>query len=232
MDDVDSGCNQVNDVVRSDAMHALAALALVTALNKTPAVVTLADKAIVCEPNSDVSNSGCGNNGSGNSGFHNIGNGNSGSRNIGNGNSGHDNVGDGNSGCGNTGIANSGGSNVGVGLSGGSGCNPSTPPPTTPPTTPPVIVIPGETGIPGAPVPTATESATLPLTGSSTAGPLALATGLLMSGMAAVTLANRRRRLLVVAPTGGRSEPLSVALGLLLSGKSTGTDRSDDAPSS
>lgn len=207
-----NGCNHLNDDVRSDAMHALAALALVTALNKTPPAATLANKPIVCAPNSDVSSSGCGNVGPGNSGWNNTGSGNSGSDNVGNGNSGHNNVGDGNSGCGNTGIANSGAGNVGVGLSGGTGCGPVTvvtnPPPTTPGTT-----------IPGAPLPTETESATLPLTGSSTAAPLALATGLMMSGVAAVTLANRRRRFLAVARTDTDSVPLSEALGLLLTGK-------------
>jgi LPXTG-motif cell wall-anchored protein len=62
---------------------------------------------------------------------------------------------------------------------------------------------------------------TLPLTGSSSTGPLTLALGLMASGAMAVGLANRRRHAMAAA-TGGEVIPLSTAVGLLLTGRATG----------
>jgi len=151
-----------------------------------------------CLPNTDISSSGCGNSGPGNSGFGNDGTGNSGTGNHGIGNSGQDNfgvgnsgtgnTGTGNSGCGNTGLANSGFGNTGTALSGGSGSCEGT-------SVPPVVIT-----VPGIELPPTEVSevvpssvATLPLTGSDTAMPLAVALGLLLSGGAAVALTGRRR---------------------------------------
>ncbi len=190
--------------------------------------------AATCAPNADISSSGCGNAGPGNSGFNNSGSGNSGTDNtgkgnsgtlnVGNGNSGVGNVGNGNSGCFNTGTANSGGGNVGTGLSGGNtSCTPTTgPPPTLGPPAP------GHhnPGVTSAAVPEAepgiltSQTGTLPLTGNTSTAPIALAVGLLISGSAAVALANRRR-MASAGLNGTTTEspvPLSAALGMLLTG--------------
>jgi len=193
--------------------------------------------AVTCAPNSDISSSGCGNTGPGNSGFNNSGTGNSGTQNtgvansgalnVGNGNSGVGNTGNGNSGCSNTGTANSGGGNTGTGLSGGSSaCTPSSPPPTFGPPLP---------HIPGTTVPVATpgiltsQTGTLPLTGNTSSAPIILALGLLASGAAAVTLANRRR-IASAGLNGTTTEspvPLPVALGMLLTGGASARKRRD-----
>ncbi len=116
-------------------MSALATLALVTALTRQPSPASLAAQPIVCAKNANVSDSGCGNTGTGNSGTGNTGSGNSGHfnigvansglANVGTGNSGTGNVGNGNSGGCNTGTGNSGGGNVGTGNSGGVPCTPA-----------------------------------------------------------------------------------------------------------
>ncbi len=202
----------------------VASLALATALSRHSAPSALVSRPIVCAPNADISSSGCGNVGIGNSGAGNTGNGNSGAGNTGNGNSGFGNTGNGNSGCGNVGIANSGAGNVGVGLSGGTSCPGPVkrPPPTTPPTTSPTESHSGTTlGAAGAA--TQVVVATLPLTGRNSTGPLTLAVGLMLSGGAVVTLANRRRHA-VAAATGGELLPLSAAVGLLLTGRAHTAD--------
>jgi LPXTG-motif cell wall-anchored protein len=189
----------------------VAGLALAAALAKGPAAPSLVSHPIACAPNSDISDSGCGNtgvgnsglnnNGAGNSGATNTGNGNSGTLNIGNGNSGTGNIGNGNSGCGNVGTANSGNGNTGTGLSGGGTvCVPAKP--VT------VVTAPGATPVSGA---------TLPLTGRNSTEPIALAMGLMVSGAAAIGLANRRRHVMA-ATSGGELIPLSDAVGHLLTG--------------
>jgi LPXTG-motif cell wall-anchored protein len=214
----------------------VAGLALVTALSRHSAPSALVSSPIVCAPNADISSSGCGNTGIGqsgisntgtaNSGAGNVGVANSGTGNVGVANSGTGNVGTGNSGCGNNGVANSGGGNTGTALSGGFSCSHFTPPPpTTPPTT--TVIHGGTTTLPPATSVSAEVTvATLPVTGRNSSSPLALALGLMVSGGAAVTLANRRRRAIAVA-TGGELMPLSAAVGLLLTGRGRVADPQD-----
>ena len=203
----------------------VASLALVHALSRSTAPTALVTQPITCTTNANISDSGCGNtgwgnsgwgnNGTGNSGTTNTGTGNSGLSNTGNGNSGEFNVGNGNSGCGNTGVGNSGGGNVGAGDSGGISCSAFTAPTTVPITTVTTTIHPG---IPTASTVTPAPIATLPLTGRNSEAPLELALGLMVTGAAAVGLANRRRHALA-ASTGGELIPLSAAVGLLLTGR-------------
>jgi len=211
-------------------MSALATLALVTALTRQPSPASLAAQPIVCAKNANVSDSGCGNTGTGNSGWGNVGNGNSGRLNIGIANSGLANIGAGNSGTGNVGNGNSGGCNVGTGNSGGgnvgsgnSGGIPCTTPPGVSTTATTVVG-----SVPTAPASSAKSGATLPLTGSRTEGPILLAVGLMMAGAATVGVANRRRRAMV-ATTGGELVPLSAAVGLLLTGRAKASEPRDQA---
>lgn len=216
-------------------MSALAALALVTALTRQPSSAALVTQPITCAKNSDVSESGCGNTGTGNSGRGNAGAGNSGALNIGIGNSGLANVGNGNSGTGNVGNGNSGGCNVGTGNSGGgnSGTGNSGGIPCTVATTPPVTTgttVTTATTIARAHPSTPVSGPVLPLTGSRTDGPILLAMGLMMAGAGTVGLANRRRHTLA-ATTGGELVPLSAAVGLLLTGRAQASEPRDEVTS-
>jgi len=226
------GCVENTDQLPSATMLS-SALVMLVALNRQPAQSALVTHPIVCAANADVSDSGCGNTGTGNSGTGNSGTGNSGTANvgvansglanIGTANSGAGNVGTGNSGCGNTGTANSGGGNVGTGNSGGFSCAGFTPP-TTPVT---VTSVPGGvTTIPTATAGTPVPVATLPLTGRNSSEPVTLALGLLLTGAAAVGLANRRRHNLAVV-NGGEVVPLASAVGLLLTGRAKASDSPD-----
>lgn len=242
----------VTHPLRSASMSALVArrigvsLALAAGLSlplfaQQASAASLTSSPIPCAPNADVSSSGCGNTGAGNSGFGNTGGGNSGAGNTGTGNSGTNNNGTansgtgnngtGNSGCNNTGVANSGNGNVGVALSGGTPCpasvTPTTPPPTTPPTTPrttPTTVENEESTLPTAVPPTGGAVGTLPVTGRNSTTPITLAFGLLLTGVAAVGLANRRRHAFA-AVNGGELMPLSAAMGLLLTGRAKAAEK-------
>lgn len=205
---------------------ALSAPVLAQAASAAPLAAT---QRIVCAPNADISDSGCGNTGIGNSGFGNNGTGNSGAGNTGVANSGVGNTGTGNSGCGNLGVANSGAGNVGVANSGGTTCTTSTP------STTPTTVVQGHpsscddctsVSVATQAVVSQASSASLPLTGGNSTGPLTLAMGLLLTGAAAVTLANRRRHAMAVA-NGGELIPLSAAVGLLLTGRAKGSSSNE-----
>ena len=217
----------------------VAGLALATALSRHGAASqSLAADPIVCAANSSVSDSGCGNTGTGNSGSGNTGTANSGDLNNGTGNSGIANTGTansgignngtGNSGCGNSGTSNSGGGNVGTALSGGVDC-----PITVVTTAGTTTTVKGTTTtvkgttttVKTAPSPNATKtSSSLPVTGTDTTGPVTLAVGLMLSGAAAVGIANRRRHAVATA-TGSEPVALSTAVGLLLTGRAKSAER-------
>jgi LPXTG-motif cell wall-anchored protein len=217
----------------------VAGLALATALSRHGAATqSLAATPIVCAPNSSVSDSGCGNTGTGNSGSGNSGTSNSGDLNNGTGNSGIGNTGTaesgignngtGNSGCGNSGTSNSGGANVGTSLSGGVSCPitvGTTPGGTTTTVKGTTTTVKGTTTtVKKASPPSASKTSSLPVTGTDTTGPLTLAVGLMLSGAAAVGIANKRRHA-VAAATGGEPVPLSTAVGLLLTGRAKAAER-------
>ncbi len=219
----------------------VAGLALVTALSRHSAPSALVSHPIVCAPNASISSSGCGNTGTGQSGIANVGTGNSGAGNngtansgagnVGTANSGFNNVGTGNSGCSNNGIANSGGGNTGVANSGGFPCSGTPGPPPPPPTTVPGGHVTTTTTVKGtseAPEPVPGSVATLPVTGRNSSAPITLALGLMLSGAAAVTFANRRRHAMAVV-SGGELMPLSAAMGLLLTGRAKAEAPADTA---
>ncbi|MDQ6615995.1 MAG: LPXTG cell wall anchor domain-containing protein [Actinomycetota bacterium] len=234
----------MTDELRSDAMSALVAgLALATALSQRAAPTALVSSPIVCAKNADISQSGCGHDAGspgasgfgqqdspGASGFHNVRSpGASGSNNV-------DSPGA--SGCNN--VSSAGASGNGhvnsPGASGGPPCSSSTPPPTPPPTIcidscTTVTTGGGSSTTLGVALPVnGAVVATLPLTGRDSTAPLTLAVGLMLSGAAAVGLANRRRHALA-AVNGGELIPLSAAVGLLLTGRAKSPEPQDQPKS-